>query len=54
MDPTGLQRLPTSEFRKRRAYWLAYVDKTSPKTNGGVTVEQGWEPEEGATIIGEE
>jgi len=54
MDPTGLQKLPLSEYLKRKAYWLE-VKKLTQKTEdgpGGVTIEHtGVEIEKDAVII---
>lgn len=54
MDPTGLQALPASEFRKRRDYWLAWRKVTSKEKDTsipGVTVEEWDDREVGATTI---
>lgn len=48
MDPTSLQRLPGSEFRKRRAYWQLVRKAENPRASNttdhpvapGVTVER--------------
>lgn len=56
-DPTFLQRLPLSEYRKRREYWKQVRQITEEVRQGpaGVVIERtGFQPEEGATIIGED
>ena len=53
-DPTGLQHIPLSEYRKRLAY-MRLVKDTGQKTStgpGGVIVEKtGVDIEEDAVII---
>jgi hypothetical protein len=53
-DPTALQKLPLSEYLKRKAYWLE-VRKLTQKVQegpGGVVIEHtGAEIENDAVII---
>lgn len=55
IDPSLLQKIPRSEYRKRRDYWLEVRKLQQPNVRtgpGGVEIEESaWKPEDGAVIV---